>query len=60
MNGRTGAYGTGEAHAPLVSPGDPRQNTPDELREYLAGELQGQDRRIVLGWIRAARAGEDA
>ena len=59
VNGWTGAYGTGEAHAPLISPGDPRQNTPDELREYLAGELQGQDRRIVLGWIRAAGARED-
>ncbi|WP_440949082.1 DEAD/DEAH box helicase [Methanosphaerula subterraneus] len=60
VNGRTGEYGTGESHAPLISPGDPRQNTPDQLREYLASELQGQDRRIVLGWIRAAGAGEDA
>lgn len=60
VNGWTGEYGTGEAHAPLISPGDPRQNTPDQLREYLASELQGQDRRIVLGWIRAAGAGRDA
>jgi hypothetical protein len=60
VNPLSGEYGPGEAHAPLLSPGDPRRDTPGELQEYLAARLQGRDSGIVHGWMRVVGAGGDA
>ncbi len=57
VNPLTGHYGSGEAHAPLLSPGDPRRNLPTPLRRQLAEQLGGRDTNIVRGWIAAVTAG---
>ncbi|WP_432823699.1 hypothetical protein [Trichloromonas sp.] len=57
VNPLTGRYGSGEVHAPLLCPGDPRSNLPTPLRKHLAEKLHGQDGEIVLGWIDAVISG---
>jgi superfamily II DNA or RNA helicase len=53
VNPFTGEYGTGEAHAPLVYYGDPREYSQSGLKEQLRTQLAGCDRRIVHGWFNA-------
>jgi hypothetical protein len=44
----------GPDHAPLIVAGDPRYDTPAQVRQRIAIELKGADERIVSGWLRAS------
>jgi superfamily II DNA or RNA helicase len=52
-----GAYGPGEAHAPMVYAGDPRQDVPSALRRHLTEALRGRDATIVKGWLEGIAEG---
>ena len=59
VNPLSGRYGSGDAHAPLVYSGDPRQDVPAELEKHLTGLLQGSDPKIVHGWLQAITTSPD-
>jgi superfamily II DNA or RNA helicase len=52
----SGAYTAGPDHAPLLYAGDPRRDTPFELRLHLERMLAEADPRIVRGWLAAILA----
>jgi hypothetical protein len=53
----SGEYGPGEAHAPMIYFGDPRENLPSKLKRHMIKELKGRDPLIVNGWINAVVSG---
>ncbi|MDH4213455.1 MAG: DEAD/DEAH box helicase [Candidatus Thorarchaeota archaeon] len=57
VNPFSGKYSAGEGHAPLVYRKDPREYSPEKLKEYLASELRGCDPRIIQGWFDAVISG---
>ena len=60
VNPFTGKYSKGENHTPLVYYNDPRDYSPEGLREYLATQLVGCDPRIVQGWFDAVISGRES
>ena len=60
VNPFTGKYCKGENHTPLVYHDNPRDYSPEELREHLATQLVGCDPRIVQGWFDAVISGRES